>query len=211
MQSPTYWLTIAAALMFDASLTQAQPTEEEDPSPLLDGDGRTPWAQRQAFDRNFAIGLYGVGWTGGYHGGGVGGRLRYELRETIGVDVYSDHLVLQAEGGTRHDHPIGFNLYIPYRLSENWRIRPLFGFCAVFSFYHPDQDGVGRVDDVHFGTHAGVGVEAQVGRWVSFFLDLQGTAYVGHARYQGGWATHIQDDLSLWGVVEAKLGVQVHL
>ena len=203
-------LAALAVAVAAAGGADAQPPSDAS-AVLLDGDGGTPWSDRRAFDRNFALGVYGVGWTGGYLGGGVGGRARYELRETIGVDVYSDHLVIEAEGGRRHDHPIGFNLYIPYRLSESWRIRPLFGFCAVFSFYRPNREGAGQTDDVHFGTHAGVGLEAQFGRWLSFFLDVQGTAYLGHARYDGGWAAHIQDELSLWGVVEGKLGLQVHL
>ncbi|MEM9067699.1 MAG: hypothetical protein AAGE52_04310 [Myxococcota bacterium] len=186
-------------------------TASADARLLTDGDGETPWSQRRAFDRNFAIGIYGMGWGGAYAAGGAGARLRYEFRETIGIEVYSDHLRTEASDGLRHDHPIVFNLYIPFRLSENWRIRPLFGFCTVFSFFHPDQEGVDRVDDVHFGAHAGAGLEAQLGRWASVFLDLQGTAYLGHDRYQGGWATHVGDELTLWGIVEAKLGVQVHL
>ncbi len=192
-------------------LMSTQAFARDDESALFDGDGDTPWSERHAFERNFALAVYGIGWAGEYNGAGVGGRARYEFRQKVGLDVYTDHLMIEAPGGRRHDHPVGFNLYVPFRLSENWRVRPLFGFCAVFSYYNPDQDGVDNANDIHFGVHAGGGLEYAFGRYVSMFLDVQGTLYFGHDRYDGGWGTHIEDGLSAWGLAEAKLGVQVHL
>lgn len=172
---------------------------------------RTRWAERHAFERDFAIGIYGLGWAGPYLGGGGGVRLRWEPFDKLGVEVYSDHLAIEDPDGMRHDHPIGFNLFVPFRIGERWRIRPLFGFCTVFSFVHPDQEGVDRIDDVHFGAHLGAGVELAMGKWTSLFVDVQGIAYVGHSRTAGGWAVHVGDQLDLWGVVQGQVGIQVHL
>ena len=172
---------------------------------------RTRWADRHAFERDFAIGIYGLGWAGPYLGGGGGVRLRWEPFDKLGVEVYSDHLAIEDPDGVRHDHPIGFNLFVPFRIGERWRIRPLFGFCTVFSFVHPDQEGVDRIDDVHFGAHLGAGVELALNKWTSLFVDVQGIAYVGHSRTAGGWSVHVGDQLDLWGVLQGQVGIQVHL
>ena len=170
----------------------------------------TPWIERHAFDRDFAFAVYGLGWAGSYLGGGGGLRARWEPFDRLGVEVYSEHLALEDNEGVRHDHPIGFNLYVPFRVAENFRVRPLFGFCTVFSFLHPDNQS-DRVDDVHFGVHAGAGVEYALGRFASLFLDVQATGYAGHDRYAGGWSTHVGDQLSMWLVVSGAVGVQLHL
>ena len=169
------------------------------------------WAERHAFERDFAVGFYGLGWAGPYLGGGGGVRVRWEPFDLLGVEIYSDHLSIEDPDGFRHDHPIGFNLFVPIRIGERWRVRPLFGFCTVFSFVHPDQEGVDRIDDVHFGAHLGGGVELALSRWTSLFVDVQGIAYVGHARSAGGWAIHVGDQLDFWGVFQGQVGVQVHL
>ena len=169
------------------------------------------WSELDAFERDFAIGFYGLGWAGPYLAGGGGVRARWEPFDQLGVEVYSDHLAVEDPEGIRHDHPIGFNLFVPFRIGERWRVRPLFGFCTVFSFVHPDQDGVERIDDVHFGAHLGGGVELALNRWTSLFVDVQGIAYVGHPRTAGGWSVHVGDQLDLWGVVQGQLGIQVHL
>ena len=81
----------------------------------------------------------------------------------------------------------------------------------MFSFFHPDQSGVDRVDDVHFGVHAGAGIEKALGRFVSLFLDAKGVLYFGHDRYSGGWATHVGDQVQAWGTAQLNLGVTAHL
>ena len=170
-----------------------------------------PWSQQHAFDRDFAIGLYATGWAGHYFAGGLGGRLRWEMFDRLGVEVYSEHALVRAKGGVEHDHPVGFNLYTPFRLNEFLRLRPLLGFCAVFRFFHPDQDGVERIDDILFGVHAGGGIEVGLGRWASLFIDAQAGLYFGHDRYHGGWMTHVGDEITQWLTLQATLGVQVHL
>lgn len=168
------------------------------------------WSQRHAFDRDFAGAIYSLGWTGPYDAYGGGLRLRWEPFERLGVEVYSEHLRVDAPEGLRHDHPIGFNLYVPFRLTENFRVRPLFGFCSVFSFVHPHNES-DRIDDIHFGVHAGGGMEYALGRFVSLFFDAQVTSYFGHGQTQGGWSTHVGDSVDLWLVASGALGVQVHL
>ena len=169
------------------------------------------WTQRDAFDRNFAAAIYATGWAGDYLGGGAGFRVRWEPFERLGLDVFSEHAFVNEQGGLRHDHPIGFNLYSPFTLGSGWRVRPLFGFCAVFSFFHSDQTRVERVDDVHFGVHAGAGIEKSLGRFVSVFVDAKGVLYFGHGRTYGGWEPHISDQVEAWGIAELAAGIQVHL
>ena len=65
MNKHVLWLALTA-LTLTSSTAFALPSDDDDSdSLLLDGDGFTPWAEREAFDRNFAIGIYGVGWGGG--------------------------------------------------------------------------------------------------------------------------------------------------
>ncbi|HJL01193.1 MAG TPA: hypothetical protein RMH85_16200 [Polyangiaceae bacterium LLY-WYZ-15_(1-7)] len=195
---------VAAAQSAEATLS----VEADAESPAPD---RTRWSQRHAFERDFALGLYATGWAGRYLGAGAGARARWEPFDRLGVEVFAEGLKVENPDGLRHDHPVGFNLYVPWRVSENVRLRPLFGFCAVFSFLHPEQDGLDRVDDVHFGIHGGAGVEVALGRFVSLFLDVQGVLYFGHDRYAGGWDVHLEDQVSAWGLVQGAAGVQVHL
>ncbi len=162
------------------------------------------------FQKDFALGVYGLGWTGPYEGAGVGFRARWEPFERLGVDVYSEHLLVQDPEGLRHDHPVGFNLYVPFSLTEYLRLRPLFGFCAVFSMVHPDAQ-TDRLDDVHFGIHAGAGLELALGRHFSTFLDIQATGYLGHGREIGGWSAHVGDQLDAWLVWSGAIGIQAHI
>ncbi len=211
--------SIGCALLVVAAHLLATPTARADAPTEVDADvdvaeevsERTPFRERAAFDRDFALAIYGTGWVGRYAAGGGGARARWEPFDRLGVEVYTEHLKVIEDEGLRHDHPIGFNLYVPFQFGERFRLRPLFGFCTVFSFFHPDQEGVERIDDVHFGVHAGLGAEVSFGRFVSLFVDVQGVAYFGHDRYAGGWATHVGDNLSVWGLVQGAAGIQVHL
>ena len=189
----------------------ADPVMTNSDEPVADRAQRSDWPERHAFERDFAIGIYGLGWAGAYLGGGGGVRVRWEPFDKLGVEVYSDHLVVEDPNGVRHDHPVGFNLFVPFRIGDRWRVRPLFGFCAIFSFVQPEQEGVDRIDDVLFGAHLGAGVELALNKWTSVFVDVQGIAYVGHSRTAGGWAVHVGDQLELSGLLQGQLGIQVHL
>lgn len=166
--------------------------------------------RRDAFDRDFALAGYATAWEGRYAAVGLGGRARWEPFDRLGVEVFSEHLVVESPGSARHDHPVGFNLFVPVRLGELFRLRPLFGFCAVFSFVHPDDAHAPRAHDILFGVHAGGGVEMAMTRWLSAFFDVQAVGYLGHRRYAGEWTGGVDGQLAAWGVVQGSLGLQVH-
>jgi len=191
---------VFCALLLTASPVLAQETAEspeEVPTPT--------------FDENLAIGAYGTGWLGAYAGAGIGGRARWEPFDLLGVDLFAEALIVDnADGGFRHDYPIGFNLYVPISIAETFRVRPLFGFCAVFSQIEPAQDGAPRADDVLFGIHAGAGLEWSPLRHLSLFLDVQATGYLGHDRSSHGWTGEVSEEYATFGVVQASLGTMVH-
>ena len=163
-----------------------------------------------AFERDLALGVYGTGWAGSYLGAGLGGRVRWEMLDWLGVDLFAEHMWVESPAGFRHDHPIGFNAYIPIELSRTVRFRPLFGFCAVFSMIEPENDDAPRADDVLFGVHAGVGIEWAPIRLLSFFADAKAIGYLGHDREAQGWTGSVSEEYGTSGVVQAVLGTQVH-
>lgn len=165
----------------------------------------------EGFGRRWAVGGYATGWAGSYAGVGLGGRLRFRPYDKLGIEVFGESLIVESPGGLRHDHPVGFNLYVPFQISERVRLRPLFGFCAVISFIEPDEQNAPRADDVLFGLHLGGGIEYLLGRNISAFLDVQAIGYLGHARYAQGWTGSVDNDLTTLGVVQASLGLQAHL
>lgn len=169
-------------------------------------------AQRvRPFDRPFGLAVEGVGWAGDYAAAGAGGRARWEPFERLGVDVFAQALLVESAGGTRHDHPVGFSLYVPFELSSVVRLRPLFGFCAVFSMIEPEERGAPRADDILFGVHGGAGLEIALGSWLSLFVDVQGIGWIGHTRQAQGWTGAVDGDVRTYGVVEAAAGLQLHL
>jgi hypothetical protein len=191
--------TILSSLSVGSALAQDAAQEETEAAPST------------AFDDNLALGVYGTSWAGAYAGVGVGGRLRWEPFALLGVDLFTEHLLVENPGGgLRHDHPIGFNLYVPIEIHPTFRFRPLFGFCAVFSQIEPAQEGAPRADDVLFGIHGGAGIEWSPFRLVSLFLDVQATGYLGHDRSSHGWTGEVSEEYATFGVVQASLGAQVH-
>lgn len=172
----------------------------------VQADGGPP-----GFHRDWALGGYATGWEGSYLGGGIGGRIRWEPFDLLGVEVFAEHLMVESRGGSRHDHPVGFNLYVPLWLAEDLRLRPLFGFCAVLSFMEPDNEGAPTAEDVLFGVHAGAGIEWAALRDLSLFVDLQAVGWLGHDRTAQGWTGDVGEELTPTGVVQASMGLQIHL
>lgn len=166
---------------------------------------------RSAFDRSFAIGAYASAWAGAYDAVGGGGRLRWEPFELLGFEVFGEAHAVAWPTGIRHDHQLGFNMYVPIELTTWLRLRPLFGFCVVLSMIEPGESSTPRSDDVLFGIHGGAGLEASIDTWASVFLDLQAAAYMGHDRSQGGWSGGVGGDYVPLGNVQGVLGVAVHL
>ena len=165
-------------------------------------------APPQPFEPRFSLGLYALGWEAEYSGAGVGGRAGWQPLSWLGVEVFSEHLLVEHRDSSRHDHPIGFNLTFPIPIGDTLRLKPLFGFCAVFSFIDPVQPSGERADDVLFGAHAGLAAEMSLSERWSFFVELQGIAYVGHGRYVHGWSSAIDGTMRVWGTVQGAAGVQ---
>ncbi len=168
--------------------------------------------RRGAFERPFALSGYGVGWAGAYTAGGVGGRVRWEMAPgRFGVELLAEHLIVDSPGGFRHDHPIGFNLYVPFALSRSVRLRVLAGACTVFSFVEPEHAGAPRADDILFGVHGGAGVEIALAERVSWFLDAQAIGYLAHDRTGKGWTGSVGGSERPIAVLQPTTGLQIHL
>lgn len=164
-----------------------------------------------AFERDFAITAYLSSWAGDYASIGVGGRVRYEPLDWFGIDLFGEAYVVDWPGAFRHDYPIGFNLYTPFEITEGFRLRPLFGFCAVFSFIEPAEEGGPRADDVLFGIHAGGGAELELSSHWSLFFDAQAFVYFGHDRTTQGWTGAVGEEIDVSTIAQMSLGVQLHL
>jgi hypothetical protein len=164
-----------------------------------------------AYQRPIAFGSYAVGWAGSYSAVGGGLRARWEMVPELGVEVFGETLFVEHQGGIRHDHPVGFDLFIPVMITPWLRFRPLFGFCAVFSLVEPEMAHAPRADDILFGLHGGAGLEAAIGTWISFFLDVQANVWIGHDRAAQGWTGGIEDTYVPFGTAQVALGVQIHL
>lgn len=163
-----------------------------------------------AFDRPFAFGGYAVGWGGSYFAGGIGGRIRWEPFEELGFDVFGEGLVVDWPVGIRHDWQVGFNMYYPIELAPGFRLRPLFGFCTVFSLIEPDPSTAPRADDVLFGAHAGIGFEIAIEMWGSWFIEAQGAVWAGHDRSQTRWTGTVEDTYAPFGTAQLLTGFAVH-
>ncbi len=169
-------------------------------------------AEKTAFERPFALSAYGVGWAGAYTAGGVGGRARWEMVPgRFGVEVLAEHLVVDGPGGFRHDHPIGFNLYVPLRVSRAVRLRALAGACTVFSFVEPEHAGAPRADDILFGVHGGAGLEVALHPRVSWFFDAQAIGYLAHTRTGQGWTGSVGASERVVAVLQPTTGLSIHL
>ena len=167
--------------------------------------------RRSPFDRTFGLATYATGWSGAYGGAGVGGRLRVEPWRFLGVDLFSEHLLVTSPTGLRHDHPIGFHLYTPVRLSEVVQLRPLLGMCVVFSAIEPEQRHAPRADDVLVGAHLGAGLDLSLHSRLSFFAEAKAVAWMGHDRSVQGWTGAVGNQVQPFLVAQAQLGFTVHL
>ncbi len=168
-------------------------------------------AQASPFDKATGLAAYGTGWGGDYDALGVGGRARLEHAETIGLDLFAEAYDVEIPHTVRRDVVIGFDLYVPFSPLDRLRLRPMFGFCADFSFVEPHHDEAPRADDIAFGVHAGAGVEVGLGQRWSIFGDVQQVMWFGHDRYASRWTGSLDGDIELSTLTQGRLGVQVHL
>lgn len=194
---------VLATLAWNANPSSALAQAEE-------GEAVPRYDRVHAFEREFAVALYGTGHAGSYLSAGVGGRLRWEFVDWLGVEAYLEGTVVDWEGGgVRHDYPNGFNVYVPIRAGD-FRFRPFFGFCDIVSLVEPEQADAPRADDVLFGAHAGVGVELAVHSMASLFADLQFNGYAGHDRTVEGWTGGVGEDLEFFWNLQLNVGAQFH-
>lgn len=184
-------------LLIAPAAAEAAETPAEDPPP-------------SAFDREFAVAVYATGHAGSYLAGGLGGRLRWEPFDWLGMEAYLEAVLVDWPGGFRHDYPNGFNLYVPIRAGD-FRFRPFLGFCDILSFIEPEQPHAPRADDILFGAHAGVGVEWGVHSMWSVFADLQASFYGGHDRTAEGWTGGVDEELAFFWTLQLNVGTQFHL
>ncbi|GAB4198346.1 MAG: hypothetical protein OHK0013_07400 [Sandaracinaceae bacterium] len=163
-----------------------------------------------AAEHPFGFGVYVSGWLGSYAAAGVGGRLRWEPFDELGVEVFGEAHYVDHAPGLRHDHQLGFDLYVPIRLGAGFRLRPLFGFCVVISMIEPVEQHAPRADDVLFGAHAGVGLEWSANEWLALFVEAQGTGWMGHDRSTERWTGAISDTYVPFGTAQVILGASAH-
>ncbi|MBX3274434.1 MAG: hypothetical protein KF729_29485 [Sandaracinaceae bacterium] len=178
-------------------------------------DDESPYADIPAFDREWAIAVYGTAHTGSYHAAGIGGRVRWQPfgdDVPFGLEAYLEATIVDWAGeGLRHDYPNGFNVFFPLRLAPDARLRLFLGFCDILSFVEPAQDGAPRADDVLFGAHAGLGAEWAPHSMFSLFVDLVFNGYAGHDRASADWTGGVGEELVPFWNVQANLGAQFHL
>ena len=168
-------------------------------------------APRSPFDRPFGFGAYATGWAGAYGAGGVGARIRVQPWSRLGIDLFGEAYVVSTAFGIRHDHPIGFNLYSPFRFGSVVQLRPFIGTCVVASFIEPTESQAPRADDVLFGVHAGAGLDFALSRWVSRFVEGKAIAWMGHDRTVQGWTGALGNQIQPFVVGQGQVGVAVHL
>jgi hypothetical protein len=163
------------------------------------------------FGAPLALGTYTLGSVGAYEGAGAGGRARWEFwQRRLGVETFAEVLLFDwPGGGSRHDVPIGFNLYAPLALGSRVRARAMAGFCAVFSFIEPAEQGAPPSNDVLFGAHAGLGLEVALAGPFVWFLDAQAVWYVGHDRTSEDWSGAVSGSLSQAVVFQPQSGLMV--
>jgi hypothetical protein len=170
-----------------------------------------PSPSRGPFTQPLALGAYTVAWAGAYDAAGIGGRSRWEFwQERLGVELFAEALMVDwPAGASRHDIPIGFNLFAPLRLGSRVRARALAGMCAVFSFIEPSEPGAPPSNDVLFGVHGGLGLEVALAGPLVWFLDAQAVWYVGHDRTASDWTGSVSGALTQAVVFQPSSGLLV--
>jgi hypothetical protein len=169
-----------------------------------------PRGAQSPYEMQLAAAFYVTGHAGSYLAGGVGGRLRYEPFEWLGVEAYLEATIVDWPNTIRHDYPNGFNVYFPIRVGDV-RVRPLLGFCDILSFIEPVEQDAPRADDVLFGAHVGVGVEWAVYQYVTVFADLVANGYLGHDRTAEGWTGGVGEEFVPFWNVALNIGAQLHV
>jgi hypothetical protein len=163
-------------------------------------------APSSPFDKQLALAVYGTGHAGSYLAGGVGGRLRWEFFEWLGVEAYLEATLVDWPGGIRHDYPNGFSFFVPIRAGD-FRFRPYLGICDILSFIEPEQPHAPRAGDVLIGARPAQASASRCIRSSSVFADLQANFYAGHVA-RGGWTGGVGGGLHALLEHQLNIGVQ---
>lgn len=166
--------------------------------------------EASAFEQSWALGAYVSGWEGPYGAVGAGGRLRWEASSLLGIEVFAETAAVETWARMRRDYQVGFNLFMPWWLSDSFRLRGLLGFCAVVSVVEPEEAHAPSSQDILFGPHAGLGIEWSLSSWISLFLDAQAVLYLGHETQAGDWSATVGDELITAVSGQGQVGVQIH-
>ncbi len=208
---PVDWSSMTRTALLVAVLsTSAAVAEETSINPAHSAPGLTRRPSESPFDRRFGLAGYALGGAGTYTSGGIGGRIRFEAFRWLGLDLFGEAMLVAVPRGLRHDHPIGFNLFVPFRFGERVRLRPTLGMCVTPSFLHSENPDAKSADTILVGVHAGGGVEVALHDRLSFFAEAKAVAWWGNDRSVEGWTTATTD--LRWSVIgQANLGFTVHL
>ena len=145
-----------------------------------------------------AIGTRASGWIGDYAAPGVGGHLKIQPFEWIGVEAFADNFAMTAEDTVRHDHVIGFSLYLPSLIGDrSFFISPTLGTCVDFRFVHPLEGDRPATRDILFGIHGGLMSELFVWRGLAVELNATVYAYLGHDTGTERWTSRISNHLEV--------------
>ena len=155
----------------------------------------------------WGAGLHYTHWGGQYSTQGVGGRVRWEPFEYLGVDLTADFL------GNEHafDVPVGFHLYVPLTVLDGWRVRPLAGLCTVISLRRTQTIETSASDDIRFGFRLGAGTEVAVSDKFWLFADAKWERYLGHSRQVSTWSSALDGELSPTDQLAIAIGIGMEL
>ncbi len=160
---------------------------------LLSPTARRGWSA----DHPIAMGTRASGWVGDYSAPGLGGHLKIRPFEWIGVETFADNFAMVQQETVRHDHVIGFSLYLPSLIgTQTFFVSPTLGSCVDFRFEHPLDDRP-KTRDILFGIHGGLMAEVFI--WHGFALELDATVYgyIGHDTGTERWTSRISNHLEV--------------
>jgi hypothetical protein len=161
---------------------------------MLSYSARNGWSENHPI----AIGTRASGWIGDYAAPGVGGHLKIRPFEWIGVETFADNFAMSVGDAVRHDHVIGFSLFLPSLIGDRrFFVSPTLGSCVDFRFVRPLEGDRPATRDILFGVHGGLMAELFV--WHGFAVELDATvyAYLGHDTGTERWTSRISNHLEV--------------
>jgi opacity protein-like surface antigen len=159
----------------------------------------------------FGMGSRLTGRIGTYMLGGVGGHVRLRPLRWIAVEAFTDHVFGSVDSTLRHDHEGGVSLQFPFLGNRWWNVYPLIGACASLVVLEPPRQGGAFVSDIHFGFRGGAGSEIYLNDHWALRAQVEGIGYIGHNLRAYNWTAQLSPEVSLSGVAQASLSVNLYL